>query len=139
VLLDYCVKFGTLCLRDQGGFLPFGAYILIDGSLATAGASNGEEHPEPQDLIEVLADGFTKEAREGNIRASAICFDGLAAPDAKSEKVDALICEMEHRDWHPMSIAVPYRVLDDGIKLDNATAATLKAKVFTSAAADRPD
>ena len=103
----------------------------MDGELVTAGASNGEEYPKPTELVDILANRFAEEARAGTIRASCICFDGLWRPDATSEKRDAFICEMEHRDWTAMSIAAPYRILDDGkIEIGKTSASQLEAKVF---------
>ncbi len=96
-------------LRETAGFLPFGAKIGSDGQLGAVGADNGEEHPLPTDLINLLTEGFRRNAADGTMRACCLCYDATHTLPS-GDKTDAIVLGVEHRDVVPMRLIVPYRI-----------------------------
>ncbi|MDB5953200.1 MAG: hypothetical protein JWR65_5055 [Massilia sp.] len=71
-LLTYCIDFAKTMISNSGEFHPFGAVLGRDGVVEAVGGYNGSEHPNPQDIYRILAEGFIARAHAGDIVAAAL-------------------------------------------------------------------
>src|SRR5215831_17722241 len=89
-LVDSLLPFAEKLLREQGEFLPFGAWIPLDKKIQWVGAEGETEYPGSQALLNILVSTFSQEAAEGKLLATAICLDTRFSPSAEAEKTDAI-------------------------------------------------
>lgn len=108
-LLDVLLPFAQQMLSKHGEFYPFGATINTEGKLALAEGYTGSEKPESQECIDLLTGGFKKQAEQGAIRTSSICYDVRTIPPGQTEKVDAVCMDFEHKDGEAVSVLMPYK------------------------------
>lgn len=66
-------------LESNGEFYPLGITVDLKGDLqflaAQDAAASDPEHPNSQDLIEILSNEFKRQADSGAMRACGIYFD----------------------------------------------------------------
>src|SRR5882762_99814 len=74
-LLMYCINFAKTMLDDRGEFYPFGAVLNQAGQIEAQGAWDGNEHPNPQEIYQLLSEGFRSRARTGDITAAALAVN----------------------------------------------------------------
>jgi len=114
-LLNALLPMAEMLLAKHGQFYPIGAIMLTDGGVQHIAAGiDGDEHPPSQSLIDILTDGFQKEATKGKIRAAGICYDALTIPPGKHQKQDAICCGLEHCLGESVDLFRPYARADDG-------------------------
>jgi hypothetical protein len=114
-LLNALLPMAEMLLTKHGEFYPIGAIMLSDGEIQHVGAGiDGDEHPSSQSLIDLLTEGFQREARTGKIRAAGICYDALTVPPGKRQKQDAMCCGLEHCLGESFDVFRPYARADDG-------------------------
>jgi hypothetical protein len=106
-LLDPLLNFAQEMLRTKGEFLPFGATMTNEGQVSLTAADTGEERPESQVVIELLASGMRTQANAGHIRAAGICYDSRFTPGG-GEKTDAIAVSLEHRQGDAALVMLPY-------------------------------
>ena len=75
-------------LLDAKEFYPFGTYMNIKDEIVPVGAYTTEEHPQSQDVIELLEKGFTKRIQNGECKIGAIALDIYI--NENNEKYDAI-------------------------------------------------
>src|SRR5262245_61302610 len=105
-LLQFLMPFAEQMLKKHGEFFPFGAAVSSTGEVAAHATYDGNEQPPSEDVIALLVQGFQREARDGKIRATGICYDGRITQDGK--KVDAVIISLEHVSGNATKTCVPY-------------------------------
>jgi hypothetical protein len=127
---QWCQRFAREALVDFGEIYPFAVNIDIHGEIIPFAVDMEERVPKAGDVIELLVRAAKNEAREERIRAFGICFDATVNLPGQTERSDAIICRLEHRDGEPLEIVLPY-VLEDGL-LDCGTlqAGPARARVF---------
>ena len=103
------VPFAQQMLSKHGEFYPFGATMTSAGEIVANAADAGEEQPEPQKVIELLAQGFREEAANGKIRAAGMCVDIRTIPPGGTDKTDAICVSLEHQTGEAVDVCVPYR------------------------------
>ena len=131
-LLNALLPFAQEMLAKHGEFYPIGASMDKTGEISCAAADTGDEQPDSQDVIELLTKGFREEARQGNIRAAAICYDSRIVPPGKTEKVDAIAIRSEHKDGDAIDAYIPYRKGKLGkYKYDDLIAGRGKRTIFS--------
>jgi hypothetical protein len=108
-LLNALLPFAQEMLAKHGEFFPFGGSVATDGEIAHVGAHSGDERPPSQEVIDLLITGFAKQAKEGRIRAAAICLDVRTIPPGQSEKTDAICTRLEHVNGEAVDVFLPYR------------------------------
>jgi hypothetical protein len=113
-LLNDLIPFAQRMLGEYGEFLPFGAWMALDGSITSVGADSGNEHPKSQEIISLLVDGFRQQVVNGQIKAVGICFDVRVVPPGQSEKTDAIQVNLEHMSGIAVEIFLPYEVGKSG-------------------------
>jgi len=70
-------------------------------------------------VIQVLTDGFRREAATGDIRAAALVINVSTQPPNQSNRVDAIRIALDHRDDYAVCMFFPYHLLAEGsVKLD---------------------
>src|ERR1044071_3496923 len=94
-------------LTELGEFYPFGSVMASDGEIIWFGASDGDEHPPSQRLIDMMTQAFHQKAGAGEIRAAGICYDVRVIPPGQTEKSDALCMALE-RPAEFVEVLVPY-------------------------------
>jgi|SRR5579883_338838 len=118
---DLEALFNTLLQETQelmskhGGFNPWGATLSTTNQIQWIGASNGEEFPEAQELIDLLVETFQRQCPRGVLRAVGICYDVRVVPPGQSEKFEAVCCSLEHASGEAVDVFVPYKKIDEGI------------------------
>jgi hypothetical protein len=109
-LLNVLLPFAKKMLREHGSFNPFGAVMESDDEPRMVGAKvEGNEFPKAVDLIQILEAEFRKNAKEGTIKASAICIDVRVTPPGEQEKTDAIQLRFEHVGGQALSAFLPYK------------------------------
>lgn len=108
-LLNVMVPFAQQMLAKHGEFYPFGSAINADGKVEALAAYEGDEHPPPHRLIDLLTRVIREEAAAGNIRAAAICYDVRTIPPGQSEKTDAICVSAEHQNGEAADVYLPYK------------------------------
>jgi hypothetical protein len=107
-VLDTLLSFAQQQLETRGEFYPFAASVDSSGSPGMVAADLGEEHPESMDVIDVLYEGLSRSAADGEIRAAGVCADVRVTPPGSSETTDAIWTSIEHADTDPVEVLLPY-------------------------------
>lgn len=108
------LPFAKQLLKQYGEFYPFGVSMALDGKVNAIGATDGDEHPPSEKIIELLKSGLKQEASKGHIRAGAIFFDVLTVPPGESAKCDAICVSLEHHSGEAYDAFIPYKRNDSG-------------------------
>ena len=109
-LLDYVMSFAEELLIKYGEFFPFGGAIDRAGNIVSVAAYEGREMPPSDALIEILEQGLRAKAANGDYLASALVYDCLVVPRGDTNKSDAIVAELEHRDGFAMTVHFPYKI-----------------------------
>ncbi len=96
-------------LKRHGEFIPFGATMTSDGQVQDVGGYTEDQHPESQDVIDLLTGSFRGAASAGKIRAAGICIDVRTIAPGQTEKTDAICARLEHQDGEAVEVFLPYR------------------------------
>jgi len=133
-LLNALLPFAQQMLREHGEFHPFGGSMQTDGTISMAGAKvDGTDHPKAVDLIQLLEAGFQKNAEQGKIKASGVCFDVRVIPPGKQDKTDAIQANLEHIEGQAVSIFLPYKKgLFKKVTYGKLFATPAQHKIFTN-------
>lgn len=103
-LLDALIRFAQEILEKHGEFYPFAATVTSEGTVEIVGADPGQEHPESQQVIDLLYAGLEGRVQQGGIRAAGVCLD-VRLPDGS----DAIQVSLEHVMGDPMRVFLPYK------------------------------
>jgi hypothetical protein len=107
-LMQSALPFAEQMLAEHGEFYPYGQALSPNGAVVAVGAYDDSEHPPSQKLIDLLKQGFTKGAREGTYRATALVYDARVAIPTTGKKSDAIVVELDHMDKYSVVVYVPY-------------------------------
>ena len=108
-LLNTVLPFAQQMLAKYGEFYPIGAAVNVAGEPGLIGCMPESDHPESQQVIELLITQLRDEARKREIRASVVCFDGQATPPGESTTMDAICAHLEHETGECLAVFIPYR------------------------------
>jgi hypothetical protein len=134
-LMNMMVGFAQQLLAKQKRFIPFGTSMSADGEISAVAGDIGKDHPEAQEMIEFLAAALRQQASAGTIRASGICIDVRTIPPGQTEKTDAILARLEHKDGEAIDVYLPYRKpLLGKMKYGELFAAQGERQIFPSAA-----
>ena len=111
LLLDELVGITKKILAKQGGFLPHGAIVSIDGKVGLVGALTKEEQPGSQKVLQVLEPALRDMAAKHKCRAIGMAIDIRlkAAPRKEDVGKDAIWVFLELKDGTAVSVFIPYR------------------------------
>jgi hypothetical protein len=108
-LLNALLPFAQQMLVKNGEFYPFGASIGFDGKISSNVASEGDEQPPSQEIIDALTEIFRKSATNSEIKAAGICFNVRVVPPEQTEKADAICVSLEHIEGDSIELFLPYK------------------------------
>lgn len=113
-LLSFCIEYAKRRLEKQGAYYPFGASIKSDGSGSADGVPRqGSMQPTMQAVLDAYMALYQQRAKEGAIRAAAICWDGnLTLDDGK--QIDAIAIVLEHMSKESIFVYLPYQKSESG-------------------------
>jgi hypothetical protein len=118
-------------LKKRGAFYPLSAYIKADGELTPFGIYDGNEHPAPTQMIADLSSLLRDLAKQGEVRAAAICYDGRVTFPGK-EKQDAITALIEELAGKSMTVYLPYsKKFLRGYQFDELIAVESDSQIFT--------
>ena len=104
-------------------------------ALSAVAGDVGKEHPESQEVIDFLTAAFREQAASGAIRASGVCIDVRTIPPGQTEKTDAILARLEHKDGEAIDVYLPYRKpLFGKVKYGELFATPGAAQVFSGSA-----
>jgi hypothetical protein len=109
-LLSAALPFAEKMLREYGQFHPFGAQMLNNGEVVSVGASDGEDQPPAQSLMDLLQGAFKNGAAEGDLLATALVYDARVTPPGTDQKSDAIAVSLDHRDDYSVVVFFPYHI-----------------------------
>lgn len=113
-LVDELMPFAKRMLGEYREFMPYGGHMKLDGEIVYEGATTGEKRSKSQPLIDNLRDAHREQARVGSIRAACIVYDMRIIPPKRTEKLDAIAFELDHRDDYSGVAVYPYTIDDSG-------------------------
>jgi len=108
-LMNAMMSFAQQALSKRGAFYAFGATIKTGGEIAMAAASDGNEAPPPQQVLQILTDSLRAQATAAEIRAAGVCVDVRVCRPGESAKTDAIHCGLEHAVGESVDVYLPYR------------------------------
>jgi hypothetical protein len=132
-LLTACIELAQRLLEEHGEFYPFGHAIQADGrlELVSSFVEADDDRPDSAELLDLLCDGLAEMAKDGRIRASAVCADVRVRRSGESEARDAIQVAVEHRDADPVAVLMPYvKKRLGGFEFDELTASAAERRVF---------
>ena len=127
---EWSQRFAREALVDFGEIYPFAVNINTYGELIPFAVNMEERVPKAAHVIELLVRAARVEAREGRIRTFGICFDATVNLPGQTERTDAIICRLEHRDRDPIEIVLPYTLADGWLDCGKLQAGPAVARVF---------
>jgi hypothetical protein len=113
-LLMYCLNFASTMLEKSGEFYPFGATLSPDGKVSATGGYNGEEHPQPQEIYQLLAEAYRSGARTGEFMAVALAANVNIPEQFSSASPDGIRVHIEASGYSRFVYA-PYAIKVFGI------------------------
>ena len=132
-LLNALLPFAKQMLEKYGEFIPFAAAMSSTGEIASVAGDVGNEHPDSQEVIDFLTGVFQRQALAGEIKACGICIDSRVIPAGQTEKTDAILARLEHKDGEAVDVYLPYRkILLRKIKYGDLFGAVGTARVFVN-------
>ncbi|NML08914.1 hypothetical protein HHL08_01935 [Sphingobium sp. AR-3-1] len=133
---SYCVDFAKHMLEDSGSFLPFGAALSTSGDVKAVAGWNGEEHPAPAEIYQLLSSALRDEATNKTIAGSAVAVD-VNIPAAYDPPLPDGIRVRLEGDGYSRYIYVPYVIKMSGllrrkreVKLAEPFSVEVPAEVF---------
>lgn len=132
-LLNAVLPLAQQMLGKYGEFYPIGASISATGEVGLVGVMPESEHPEAQEIIDLLMAQLVHDAGTHEIRGSVICFDGTAVSPGQSDKSDAICAHLEHESGICVAAFLPYRKEISGqVTYGELFAGQLKPQIFVS-------
>jgi hypothetical protein len=121
-LMNAVLPLAEKMLSQHGEFYPYGGYMRPDGEIVHVGAKDEEIHySKSDDLVYVLRDSFSRMARAGDCKATAIVFDVRVSLPGTQEKSDAIQVCLDHADSYSAEVFFPYEIGEDGQVIYGAT------------------
>ena len=96
-------------IKKHREFYPFAAVIRMDDSIELTGSYDGNEHPEPKNLLADIIKIHKQLASEDKIKASGIVYNA-GAVSANGKPTDAIIVSLEHEDDYSVIVGEPYKI-----------------------------
>jgi hypothetical protein len=111
---SYCTDFARIMLEKSGEFHPFGAKIQVSGVVEAVGAWTGVEHPEGQEVYELLIKALRSDLCDGRAIAVAVAVNVNIPEQFTAPYRDGLRVTLEAFEYSRL-IYVPYRLVSRGL------------------------
>lgn len=108
-LMGTLFPFAENQLRKHGEFYPFGAVILIDGTINLTSGYDGNEFPESKEAIKHLIQLHKALAEDGKIKASGIVWNA-SVKSSDGKESDSIVISLEHKDNYSVIVGEPYEI-----------------------------
>jgi len=131
-LREFLLPFAQNSLARHGEFFPFGAVVKTNGELSPQAFMHDNERPSSKEVIAMLYTVFCQQAAAGELTAIGICFNAPVIPPGKTDKVDAICLQLEHRQGESVKLCLPYHRSWFKLKYDTLYATETKNIVFQS-------
>jgi hypothetical protein len=107
-LVDYCLGFAKQQLSKHKSFHPFGASVKADGNPTADGVLLDDEHPPAQTVIDTYTEIYQSQAKTGELRAAALCWDSRVSVGG-GPMSDAISIALEHSNGESVTVHLPYK------------------------------
>jgi hypothetical protein len=94
-------------LREQHGFLPYGAGMAPSGQIVLTMAQTGQSD-DVNTRLGMMELAFRQGAAEGQFKATALVVDMIVIPPGKSAKQDGVAIRLDHRAGYSVIVGYPY-------------------------------
>jgi hypothetical protein len=108
------MDFARTMLEKAGDFYPFGATISSSGNIGSVGGYNGEEHPKPQEIYQLLSSGFAAGAKSGEHLCTALAANVNIPSQFAPVSPDGIRVHIES-EGYARYIYVPYKITSTGL------------------------
>lgn len=110
----YCLEFAKQMLEDSGSFIPFGAALDPAGKVRAVAGWNGEEHPKPTEMFQLLVEALRAESATGAIFGAAVAVDVNIPASFDSPYPDGIRVLLEGEGYSRF-VYVPYVIKTVGL------------------------
>lgn len=132
-LINAVLPLAQQMLAKYGEFYPIGAAVNVEGQPGIVGCMPESDHPEAEEVIDMLTTELQAEARNHEIRASVVCFDGRAIRPGETAQVDAICAHLEQDSGECVAVFLPYRKEISGqVTYGELFAGPLTPRIFLS-------
>jgi hypothetical protein len=107
--MDTLLTFAQKMLDKNGEYYPFGASMDKKEEIAIVSGKTENDHPESNELIDIIKNGLINAVKKDEVIAVGICFDVRIALPGNNEKSDAVQIDLEHIDGQSISVYMPYK------------------------------
>jgi hypothetical protein len=114
-LLNAALPFAEEMLHKHGEFFPYGYALNSNGEPVSVAAYDGREHPPSAELIRLLKQVLTEEAKTGKYKATALVYDVRVQLPSNGAKSDAIAVSLNHKDNYSVIVFFAYKL--DGAKV----------------------
>ena len=129
-LMDNVLPFAEQMLNEHGEFIPYGGAMTSSGEIVSVAGTDGEEQPKSTDIIQLLQDGFKKEAQAGNYKATAIVYDVRVRSPETGDPSDAIAVALDHKSGYSVVVLLPYTLENGQLKYGAISAQAGENSVF---------
>lgn len=109
-LMNEALPFAEQMLAKHGEFFPYGRALNAAGKVVAVAAYDGREQPPSADLIRLLKQAFTQEAKRGQYKATALVYDVRVTLPSSGKKSDAIAVSLNHRDNYSVVVFIAYSI-----------------------------
>lgn len=131
-LMNTALPFAEQMLQKHGEFFPYGAALKENGEIASVAGNDGREVPPSSDIIRLLKQGFTKGAKSGEYKATALVYDVKVTLPSSGKKSDAIAVSLNHRENYSVVVFFPYQLNKGQLTFGEVFAQKGEAEVFPS-------
>jgi hypothetical protein len=107
-LVKAATPFAEEMLTNHGEFYPYGNVMRADGTIGSIGGYNGDEHPDPREIAELIRSSYRRDAAAHVYRATVLVYNGVVKVPSTGNKSDALVLEFDHEDDLSIVVFIPY-------------------------------
>lgn len=109
-LMNHCAAVAQKALARGGELAPFGAAIRLGGALISVFPDVAGKGMTGPAIVETLMQALRRLAREQQVAALALCYDGrVSLEDDPELKRDAIGIGLEHANGESVEVFVTYR------------------------------
>ena len=109
-LRDVIIDQAKYFLQNAGEFYPFGAMLSVAGSVVPIGVQMENDHPKPQEVIEILENTVIEKLKSrGEAKLAGIGTDVYYVPVGQTEKKSAIQIRILHTNGESVDYYLTYR------------------------------
>lgn len=135
-LMNEAIPFAEKMLRQHGEFYPYGYIMKPSGEIALVAGYDGTDRPKSQTIIDLLIEGFKKDAALEKVKATALVYDILVVPLGATEKSDAIAVALDHRGNYSVVVMFPYVLSHGALTIGTPFAQKGESRIFAPGASN---